>query len=175
MQGDAHGYLIIKVMNDIIGPFTRLSHGRLYPLLAKLETDGLIATTMNISPRPRKHRHLRTFHITDIGRQRFHELMMDTISNPGEYQRLFLYKIQGMDYMSADERLFLIDHYSTFCQTHIHYLTAKAEDMQRRAEQGTITMTATRISSTLNVMQHVVDQWSLELQWVEQLREQEML
>ena len=37
MNGPAHGYLIAKIINDMIGPFARISYGRLYPLLAKLE------------------------------------------------------------------------------------------------------------------------------------------
>src|SRR5215472_4008569 len=43
MRMPYHGYLIAKIINDMIGPFARLSNGRLYPLLAKLEQEGLIS------------------------------------------------------------------------------------------------------------------------------------
>ena len=42
MRGTAHGYLIASIINDIIGPYARLSNGRLYPLLSKLEDLGMI-------------------------------------------------------------------------------------------------------------------------------------
>ena len=38
----AHGYLIASIINDIIGPYARISNGRLYPLLARLEELGMI-------------------------------------------------------------------------------------------------------------------------------------
>ena len=34
-----HGYLIAKIINDIVGPYAKISNGRLYPLLAKLEKE----------------------------------------------------------------------------------------------------------------------------------------
>ncbi len=37
MKNSAHGYLIASIINDIIGPYARVSNGRLYPLLAKME------------------------------------------------------------------------------------------------------------------------------------------
>ena len=39
-----HGYLIAKIIGDIIGPYRRLQWGALYPLLARLEREGLICT-----------------------------------------------------------------------------------------------------------------------------------
>src|SRR5216684_857814 len=42
MVGPFHGYLIAKIMQNILGPYGKLSAGRLYPLLTKLEEAGLI-------------------------------------------------------------------------------------------------------------------------------------
>ncbi len=42
MVQPAHGYMIAKIINDMIGPYARISNGRLYPLLSKLEKSGLI-------------------------------------------------------------------------------------------------------------------------------------
>ena len=36
MKNSAHGYLIARIIDDIIGPYARVSNGRLYPLLAKM-------------------------------------------------------------------------------------------------------------------------------------------
>src|ERR1700686_4266411 len=82
MNGPAHGYLIAKIINDIIGPFARISYGRLYPLLAKLEENGLIAADIDTASRKQRDRQLRIFSITDAGRMRFQLLMNDTGLNP---------------------------------------------------------------------------------------------
>lgn len=174
MQGPAHGYLIIKAMNDIIGPYTKVSHGRLYPLLTKLEADGSIMTIEESLSEQTKGRYLRSYQITDKGRERFHGLIMDTISNPGDYQKMFLYKVQGMQFLQASERLSLLDHYINFCQAHVLYLRARAEEIERKAMQGTLQMNANRMKATLNLIKHIANQWQLELDWAHQMREQEM-
>ena len=70
MHGPAHGYLIAKIINDIIGPYARLSPGRLYPLLAKLEQNGLIAPTSGGEGEHQGDRPMRIYKITDLGRMR---------------------------------------------------------------------------------------------------------
>src|SRR5271166_3200819 len=89
MRQPYHGYLIAKIINDMIGPFARLSNGRLYPLLAKLEEEGLIvkvpATTATDEPaEDAPDRQQRSYEITPAGRERFHDLMLDTTSSPGD-------------------------------------------------------------------------------------------
>ena len=46
MRWNAHGYLIASIINDMIGPYAKVSNGRLYPLLARLEEQGLIETNV---------------------------------------------------------------------------------------------------------------------------------
>src|SRR5574337_1907573 len=87
MHGPAHGYLIAKIINDMIGPYARLSYGRLYPLLAKLEQNGLItvdAEAQSTGQGVGQHdRQMRIYTITDAGRLRFRILVNDIVSNPG--------------------------------------------------------------------------------------------
>src|SRR5712664_3877614 len=110
MHGYAHGYLIAKIINDMIGPYARVSSGRLYPLLAKLEQGGLIAVTEDSTSAPRGDRQLRVYQITNAGRMRFYTLMRDTSSNPGEYQKLFAHKVSAFGFITPVDRLRLIDH-----------------------------------------------------------------
>src|SRR5690242_16472107 len=86
----AHGYLIARIINDCIGPYARVSNGRLYPLLTKLEQSGLIERYPEGDSRAQGDRQLRVYRITESGKQRFYELMRDTSGNPGEYQKIFL-------------------------------------------------------------------------------------
>src|ERR1700730_19117569 len=87
MHQPLHGYLIAKITNDMIGPWAKISNGTLYPLLTRLEKAGLIATSPEGSEQQRGDRQLRTFMVTEVGRKRFHQLMIDTSTNPGEYQK----------------------------------------------------------------------------------------
>lgn len=43
MRGPMHGYLIAKIINNMNGPYIRVSNGTIYPAFAKLEQQGLIA------------------------------------------------------------------------------------------------------------------------------------
>ncbi len=75
-----HGYVMVKIINDMIGPFAKASIGRLYPLLTKLEGEGLIVVADDTPGRQARDRRQRTYQITEAGRARFHQLMMDTTS-----------------------------------------------------------------------------------------------
>jgi DNA-binding PadR family transcriptional regulator len=171
MRRTAHGYLIASIINDIIGPYARLSNGRLYPLLSKLEELGMIVAVEKTGKIVKGDRNLRSYEITDAGRERFHELMMDTTSNPGEYRQIFLQKVSVLRFLKPAERLYLIDHYINYCQAHILHLIAEMEDLvsKKGYELG-----PAHLSSTLNVMQHMIEQWRLELDWARSLHEQEL-
>ena len=186
MNGPAHGYLIAKIINDIIGPFARLSYGRLYPLLAKLEENGLI--TAEVDGRGKQHdRHLRVYTITDAGRMRFQILMNDTSLNPGDYQYLFAYKVTAFTHIGPPDRLRLIDHFINHCQTNIFHLQAEVEDMVVKAAElddphpasserayGFSRLDRYSIENIVNVLQHSSDIWKLQLEWAKQLREREV-
>ena len=171
MRGTAHGYLIASIINDIIGPYARLSNGRLYPLLSKLEDLGMIVAVKKAGKNAKGDRNLRGYEITDAGRERFHELMMDTTSNPGEYRQIFLQKASVLRFVKPDERQYLIDHYINYCQAHILHLIAERDDLV--ANKGFVLGPA-HLSSTLNVMQHLIEQWRLELDWAKGLHESEL-
>lgn len=172
MRIPAHGYLIAHILNAIIGPYARISSGRLYPLLARLEESRLIAFDEEAARAQRGERIARHYRITEAGRKRFHVLMMDTTSNPGEYQRIFHQKVPMFFFLTDAERLYLIDHYINYCQAHILHLVAEGEDLARgnyhRYEGDQWVMPA-----TLDIMKHMADQWRLEVAWAQSLREQQ--
>jgi DNA-binding PadR family transcriptional regulator len=166
IRNPMHGYLIARIINDMIGPYARFSNGRLYPLLAKLEEEGLIVAYTEPRDAHKGERQLRCYQITEEGRKRFHDLMMDTTSNPGDYQRIFLHKVPYLEFLKPSERMYLIDHYVNFCQSHVLHLTAEKEDLAQRNH-----MSLSQLDVTLNVMQHMIDQWKLELDWANSLHE----
>ena len=172
METPMHGYLIAKIINDIIGPFAKVSNGRLYPLLTKLETEGLIEASdsqPSWQQSPPSDRRSRPYRITDAGRKRFHHLMMDTTSTPGDYSKLFWLKVQSFDDVQPVERLYLVDHYVNYCQTHIFHLKNEMEDLAKLNTERHF-MRPERLEATLYTMQHYLDSWQLELDSGRRLR-----
>lgn len=171
MRAPMHGYLIVKVANDQIGPWARLSSGTLYPLLTRMEQAGLIA----VLPQPQQaapgERHARTFMITDEGRKRFHQLMLDLSSNLGEYQKLFQYKMVYSDLLPAQERLLLLNHYVNYCQTSILYLQTEMASLVHELANFP---NPVYLENALEVMKHNERHWQAELEWVRNLRAREL-
>lgn len=174
MLQPAHGYLIASIINDMIGPYARISNGRLYPLLAKLEGSGLIEPYVEASVGQQSDRQLRSYKITEAGRRRFHELMMDATSYPGEYQKIFMQKVTMLEFLKPSERLRLIDHYINYCQAHMLHITAEADDLVRRSPDWGPEWGPKHFKAVLSVMQHMVDQWQVELDWAKALRERDL-
>jgi DNA-binding PadR family transcriptional regulator len=173
MRGPIHGYLISKIINDIIGPVAKVSHGWLYPRLAKLEQEDLIVTSPEAKGEQQGERQLRTYEITEAGRKRFHQLMMDTTSNPGEYQKFFWQKVSFFEYVHPAERLHLIDHYINYCQTHILHLKAQARNLVE-GEMQYHALDITQLEATLHVLRRSTSQWQVDLEYASSLREKEM-
>ncbi len=166
MRGSAHGYLIAQIINNVIGPLARASNGRIYPLLARLEEDGLVVA--HAEERASGGRVSRAYSLTNTGRERFRELMLDLDSSPREYRELFAYKVTAMDLLTARERLRILEHYVDFCRAHISHLEKEGEDLARHgAEYG---HSAVERAQHGSVFQHLLKSWRLELEWARGLR-----
>ena len=173
MREPIHGYLISKIINDIIGPIAKVSHGWLYPRLAKLEQEGLIVTSSEGEEVKKGERQLRTYQITEKGQKRFHELMMDTSSNPGEYSKFFWQKVSFLEYLHPAERLHLIDHYLNYCQTHILHLKDQAKNLVEGKVQY-YALDISQLEATLHVLRRSTSHWQVDLEYANNLREKEM-
>ena len=171
MRIPMHGYLIVKITNDQIGPWAKISSGTLSTILNKLEQTGLIAVISPENDLPGSGRHLRTYLITEEGRKRFHQLMMDTSSNLGDYQKFFHYKLVYMDLLTPDERVLLMNHYMNYCQITILHLQTEMDGLVHELADHP---TPAFLENILRVMKHIMQQWQGELDWVKSLREQEM-
>ncbi len=170
MRGPFHGYLIVKIANDMFGPWAKISSGTLYPLLSKMEQTRLISAA------PRKQstsgeRQARTFVITDEGRKRFHRAMMDMSSNLGDYPKFFRYKTAFIDLLESQERLLLFNHYINYCQTYILHLQTERANLAHELSQHPDTAFLTNV---VRAMRHVEAQMQMELDWARELRAEEL-
>ena len=173
MRGPMHGYKMASIINDMIGPLAKVSNGRLYPLLSKLEHDGLIAPADDAPAGKPSDRRQRPFTLTSAGRKRFHQVMMDTTSNPGDYPKLFWLKVQFLEFLQPSERLYLLDHYLNYCQTHIFHVQSEMADLAEEARAKQF-MTAEQLQTTLYTMEHLLSQWRLEFEHARDWREREV-
>jgi DNA-binding PadR family transcriptional regulator len=171
MRMPMHGYLIVKITNDQIGPWAKISSGTLSTILNKLEQTGLIAVIPQGGDQARRVRHLRTYMITEEGRKRFRQLMMDTSSNLGDYQKFFHYKMVYLDLLRSDERVLLMNHYINYCQTTILHIQTEMDGLVHELADHP---TPAFLENLLRVMKHIVQQWQEEFDWVRGVREEEL-
>ena len=171
MRFPLHGYLMMKITNDQIGPWARISSGTLSTILGKLEQAGLIAVIKQQGNSARGDRRARTYTITEEGRKRFHQLMMDTSSNLGEYQKFFHHKLVYSDLLRPNERLLLINHYINYCQITILHSQAEMEGIVHELADHP---NPAFLKNVLRSMQHVEQQWQAEFDWAKSIREQEL-
>lgn len=168
MRFPLHGYLIAQIANDMIGPWAKVSNGTLYPLLNRLEQTGLIARTGDAQApeQGQSEQQARTFVITEAGRKRFYQVMMDTSSNIGDYQRVFHFKVPHLDLLQSRERLHLLNHYLNYCQACILHLKTHAANLAHEIEEDHAIFRELALQS----MQHREQLWRAEMEWVNHLR-----
>ncbi|HLX57599.1 MAG TPA: PadR family transcriptional regulator [Ktedonobacteraceae bacterium] len=173
MRDTMHGYLIAKIMSDMIGPETKVSHGSLYPKLKALEQEGLIIASPEQDEVIQHERQARAYSITDEGRGHFHYLMMDTSAHPGEYSKFFWLKVCFFDFLHPVERLELVDHYIHYCQMHTHHLKAEAKNIvEGKAYYHSLQIA--QLELTLHVLRRATSHWQVEMEYAGSLREKEM-
>lgn len=171
MRFPLHGYLMMKITNDQIGPWAKISSGTLSTILSKLEQTGLIAVLQQEGDGAHGDRRARTYTITEEGRKRFHQLMMDTSSNLGEYSKFFHHKMTYFDLLQPAERLLLVNHYMYYCQaTVLHTQTEMDSLVYELADHPNPAF----LENLLRVMKHIVEQWQAEFEWARGIREQEL-
>lgn len=175
MYAPYHGYLIIHVISEMIGPWQKVSPGTLYPLLARLEQDGLVEAAGVAEGGARSRRTARVFTISAAGRARFRELMLDTATSIGEYQRLFYLKVPHLRLLTLDEQLQIVEHYRDYCRAALRHQERITRELEQRqndpAAEPPAVGGASRasIAHGLLVTRHQIEQWRAELAWAGQL------
>ncbi|HVB75295.1 MAG TPA: PadR family transcriptional regulator [Ktedonobacteraceae bacterium] len=173
MRDSMHGYLIAKIMNDMIGPETKVSHGSLYPKLKALEKVGIITDSPVLDETTHHERQARAYTISEEGRARFHQLMMDMTTHPGEYSKFFWLKVCFFDFLHPVERLELVDHYIHYCQMHIHHMKTEAKNVVE-GKGYYHSLSLAQLELTLHASRRAASHWQVEMDYATSLREKEM-
>jgi len=168
MRSPLHGYLIAQIANDIIGPWAKISNGTLYPLLNRLEHQGLITRVSDEQSATQTEQQARTFLITDEGRKRFYQVMMDVSSNIGDYQRLFHLKVPYLDLLPPRECQHLLNHYNNYCHACLLHIKTHAENLEHELAESKGASPLFK-DLILQEMQERARQWQAEVNWIVQL------
>lgn len=172
MKFPLHAYLISKIANDTIGPWETVSRGTLSTLLNKLNKAGFIqeANPENV-PFP-SERSSRTYEITDKGKDRFYELMMETEKGLGNYQKIFRTKAAYLDFLCYEDQVYLVDHYTRYCQKAIDHIKEQQLEFDENPNQIQPMQNTYFFQTIQGLMDHQMNQWKLELEWISRLKEQ---
>lgn len=135
-EGDLHGYELRKRLSAMLGAFSSVSFGSLYPALKRLEDSGAVAVVMSdrpedddfstaapatgslrgelaafrarsrMAPGPRNQRGRKVYRITDVGRVRFSEAL--AAQSPDD-DKAFGLTIAFARHLSPETRLTLFE------------------------------------------------------------------
>jgi DNA-binding PadR family transcriptional regulator len=160
-----HGYMIAKILGKIVGPCQQMQWGSLYPVLSRLEACGYIQaedrpTESDIHAR-------KSYSITEAGRSRLHELLLDTERFQHEYPLIFAHKVALFSLLTPTERVYLARHYVVHAQQNIDHLERSSREMIANA--GDLLHTAEYFQNVLLVIDHRIEGWCRERAWAEQL------
>ena len=123
-----YGYLLHEIANMIFGPFHRFSWGTIYPLIRRLEQEGLITSEtqkrrvglLQAERGPSR----KVYSLTEAGKVRFFSLMLDPGTYNQDFPNLFVMKFTKFGYLTPAQRLTVLQQYRTFlCILQDHYST----------------------------------------------------
>jgi DNA-binding PadR family transcriptional regulator len=107
MEEPQSGYELRNGLQIYLGRHRKISYGVLYPLLGKLENEGLIGLT-NVESNG-KSKKIAT--ITEKGKERFFELMKKPAPNGAHNADIYLIKLDVMQHLAFDEQIQLLDQF----------------------------------------------------------------
>lgn len=158
-----HGYMIAKIIGHIDGPVRQVQWGTLYPILSRLEGEGLIRAEETVEDGDGRTR--KVYGITEAGRARLHDLLLDTEHHAGDYATIFAHKVALFSELTAEERLHLSRHYAVYAQQQIDHLERKCREFSSVPQP----LSDERMRDVLTVMDHRTEYWKHERAWAEQL------
>jgi DNA-binding PadR family transcriptional regulator len=130
-EQDLHGYELKKQLAELLGPWSSVSFGSLYPALARLEKAGRVkaveahtlgepSTPMTgalsgelaafksklVAKAPANRRGKKVYGLTELGRERFHDLL--TAEGPDD-ERTFAVRVAFCTQLEPAERIALFE------------------------------------------------------------------
>ena len=166
MDGPHYGYLLRDILGRLLGPFRHISWGVLYPLIRRLEREGLIVpdeksgAVQSESTQGNKQR--KQYRITEAGQRRFLSLMLETGDYTADYPELFLIKLNNLDHLTNEQKLVVLWHYREYLQVEKKYL----QEGQRNISGGTLSIPEDQRAHVLDIISFRLSGIQAEIDWV---------
>lgn len=126
-----HGYLLHDILTNVLGPWRRVSWGKLYPVLKHLEAVGFIeAVVPGVSERRRK----KVYAITAEGRARFSRLMAADIQANGDAEAIFRIKLSKMHLVDGAMQQAVLLQHCRFLETMLERVDVMAERVRTNGD-----------------------------------------
>ena len=166
MDGPHYGYLLRDILGRLLGPFRHISWGVLYPLIRRLEREGLIVPDEKTDDRRSEsiqgNQQRKQYRITETGQRRFLALMLETGNYTADYPELFLIKLNNLDHITREQKLTLLWHYREYLQIEKKYL----QEGQSNISDGTRFIPEDRRAHVLDVIGFRLSGIQAEVDWV---------
>ncbi len=156
-QTPQHGYELRKRLISVLGLFSTISYGALYPTLKSLVERGMLIEQDEIGTGKYPKRARITYALTDVGLTHFNTLVAD--SGPGAW-----------DDDTFAVRMSLFGHIEV--NTRIHILQGRRSRVEDRLAtlQSNLSKGRERLDSyTLELQQHGLDALEREVRWLNEL------
>jgi DNA-binding PadR family transcriptional regulator len=120
--GPHHGYLLREILGKIFGPFRQISWGALYPLIHRLEQQGLITPQASNLTSQGKSGQRNLYRITPAGRERFHALIVEAVPYSAYDPDYFIAKLGYFDHITLEHQVAIVQHHRGYLQAVVDYL-----------------------------------------------------
>jgi len=161
-----YGYQLREIADRILGPLQPLSWGIVYPLVRRLEREGMATSKVEERkagfPRASRGQPRRIYSITPAGQARFMSLMLML----GEYGRdtykIFLIKFTKFQFLTSAQRLAILNWYRGFLTGLRDYYQTAREEVARNPE-----MVDAEKSWIVQLTEYQLVRFGAELGWLE--------
>lgn len=167
-----YAYMVSRLAKNIIGPMESISRGTLSSLFTKLEKKGYIEETDPKHSPFSSDRSSRVYKITADGDQRFYQLMMDTSSSVGSYQKVFHIKALHLHFIPIEDQLYLVNHYINFCKKIIQHLEESTKRFNANHLKNQLHENNLFYDRGEKLILLKKDHWQDELIWIEDLHKE---
>jgi DNA-binding PadR family transcriptional regulator len=165
-QSPMHGYELRKQLAEVLGGLRSISYGSLYPALRRMHAAGLISTDEPDrgallpadAPALTGRRGKIVYTITAEGKERFHELVLQTGPEVYDDGGLFGVRLAFFRHTAADARLRILEG------------RRRTVEQQREGLRASLARTRERLDRyTLELQRHGLESVDGEVRWLSEL------
>jgi DNA-binding PadR family transcriptional regulator len=165
MMGPHYGYKLHEIIQRILGPFQRLSWGTLYPLIRRLEQQGLLVSEIvqqSTSFGEERGSQRKAYHITEAGRERFFALMLDSGEYTRDYADVFVIKLSKFSLLSSAQQRMILQHYRDYLSIQRDYFASGTNRLKANPA-----IDKQELTYLLQIPDYHIHKCDAELAWVD--------